>query len=71
MIDHLKNSWKSATIWFNGILLAALPLVETAKDSLPQMQEYVTADIYKWVGLFVVISNIALRFKTSKPLSEK
>lgn len=67
----LKGSLKSLTIWFNGILLALLPLMEYLKDSLPQLQEWLGADLYRTVGLIVVIGNILLRYKTKKPVSEK
>lgn len=67
----LKGSLKSLTIWFNGILLALLPLMEYLKDSLPQLQEWLGADLYRTVGLIVVIGNILLRYKTNKPVSEK
>lgn len=67
----LKGSLKSLTIWFNGILLALLPIMEYLKDSLPQLQEWLGADLYRTVGLVVVIGNIALRYKTNKPVSEK
>ena len=67
----LKGSLKSLTIWFNGILLALLPLMEYLKDSLPQLQEWLGPDLYRTVGLIVVIGNILLRYKTNKPVSEK
>jgi hypothetical protein len=67
----LKGSFKSVTIWFNGALLALLPLFEYLKDSLPQLQEWLGDDLYKKVGLAVVVINIALRYKTNKPVSEK
>ena len=67
----LKGSLKSLTIWFNGILLAFLPFMEYLKDSLPQLQEWLGDDLYRTVGLVVVIGNIALRYKTNKPVSEK
>ena len=67
----LKGSLKSLTIWFNGALLALLPLFEYFKDSLPQLQEWLGDDLYKKVGLFVVVANIFLRYKTKKPVSEK
>jgi uncharacterized membrane protein len=67
----LKGSLKSLTIWFNGILLALLPFMEYLKDSLPQLQEWLGDDLYRTVGLIVVIGNILLRYKTNKPVSEK
>lgn len=67
----LKNSWKSLTIWFNGLALSALPLFEMFKDSLPSLGLYLDNDVYKYVGAAVVVGNIILRFKTDKGLHEK
>ena len=71
MKDKLRGAWRSVTIWFNGLLLAALPLFEACRDYLPGLQEYVTPTVYKWVGLSVVLINIGLRFKTSRDLAHK
>lgn len=67
----IKGSFKSVVIWFNGVMLALLPIFEYAKDSLPQLQELLGPDLYRTVGLFVVIGNIFLRYRTSKPINEK
>jgi hypothetical protein len=71
MFDRIKGAGRSAVIWLNGIMLAAFPLVEMAKDALPDLGQYLAPGVYKWVGLFVVVANIALRFKTSKSLADK
>jgi hypothetical protein len=69
--DKLKGAFRSLTIWFNGIILLALPVVEFASLTLPQLQEFLGVETYKLVGLIVVVSNILLRFKTKEPLAEK
>lgn len=69
--SKILKSYKSATILLNGILLAALPVVEYARDTLPQVQEFLPPDMYKPVGVAVVVLNILLRFKTEKGLHEK
>lgn len=71
IIDKLKGAWRSFTIWFNALLLAALPLYEAAKESLPDLQGYLPPDLYKWVGVAVVVGNILLRFKTRTDLAHK
>ena len=62
---------KSLTIWFNTLLLAALPVFEIAHSYLPELQTYLPDNVYKWMGIIVVVGNIALRFRTTKPLKEK
>lgn len=67
----VKGARRSFVIWFNALLLALLPVFEMAVSSLPQLREYLPDNVYKWVGLFVVVGNILLRFKTSQPLEQK
>lgn len=75
MIELIKlklgGARRSLTVWFNAVMLAALPVVEIAKDALPELQQYLTPTVYKYVGLAVVVVNIGLRFRTSKPLEAK
>lgn len=71
MIDKLRGALRSMTIWVNGLLLAAFPLVEIARGSLPEIGLYLSPDVFKWVGLTVVVLNIALRFKTTTSLQDK
>jgi hypothetical protein len=73
-MKKLKGMHKSLTIWFNTICIAALPVFEYAHDNLDEIKQYLPdrADsTYKYVGLFVVVINMALRFRTTKPLAEK
>lgn len=71
MLAQLKNSWKSFTIWFNGIIGSLLAGYELFKDDLVQVQQYLTPENWKRLAVAMVVLNIALRFKTSKPLAEK
>lgn len=71
MIDHIKGAWRSLTIWLNGLILALLPALDYAKDSLPQLADYLTPEHYKTIMLAVVGLNIALRFKTNGSLADK
>lgn len=67
----LRGVRKSLTIWFNSALLAALPVFELAHSYLPELQSYLPDNVYRIMGIITVAGNIALRFKTTKPLSEK
>jgi hypothetical protein len=70
-LASLRGMRKSVVIWFNGLLLAALPALEYAKDSLPELAAYLSPDTYKLIGLVVVTANIVLRFKTTTSLADK
>lgn len=71
MLDKLRGAWRSVTIWFNGLLLAILPVLDYAKDSMPQLADYLPTEHYKAIMLGVVGLNIALRFKTTSDLAHK
>lgn len=70
-MNHIKNAWKSLTIWFNGVSAMVISGMPMLSDTFPQMQPYMTPQFYQWVGGIVVASNILLRFKTCKSLAEK
>ena len=71
MIENLTGAMKSLTIWFNGILLGILPLLDMILESMPQLHDYLPDNIYKMVGVIAVVGNIVLRFKTNQPLKDK
>lgn len=65
------NCWKSLTILFNMALgLVALYLPDL-QASMPDLQEYLPADLYHKLMVVVVIGNVLLRFKTSSALEHK
>lgn len=63
MLAELKLEWKHAIAWFNGLLLAALPVFEYLKDSLPDYSALLGGDVYKYIGTTVVVVNLLLHFK--------
>lgn len=70
-LESLNGARRSLTVWFNSVVLAALPLLESIKEFSPGLQAYLTPENFKLVGISVILINIILRFKTKKPLSEK
>ena len=69
--DWIKGALKSLTVWFNsvaGILIVALPDMQ---NNLPQLAAYLGPDLYKYLALTVVLSNIGLRAKTTSSLADK
>jgi len=71
MIDHLKGAWRSMTIWFNVLFGAFVVNFDAVRDSLPQIQPYMTSALYNKLMLAAIIVNIALRFKTNQSLVSK
>ena len=71
MLDKMKGCYKSVVIWFNGLALSFVSLFDLFHESLPELSQYVPDNIYKKVGLAIIIGNLLLRFKTSKALQDK
>ena len=75
MIDKLKGAWRSLTIWVNSLILAMMPFVDNimqaVRDNLPAVSQWLTADILKGAAVFILVANIALRFRTKSDLANK
>lgn len=73
--ENLRGALRSATIWVNGIFLAAYPFAEDimrgVRDYLPDLQPHLPENVFKAVGLAVVVFNIYQRTRTTKSLAEK
>ena len=74
-MDKLRGALKSWTIWFNGVLLTAMPfssqMIQGVHDNLPDLSPYLPDNIFKAIGIVVVIGNMLLRAKTNSSLSDK
>lgn len=70
-MKKLKGAVKSKTVWFNSVMIFLWSLFEVTKEFLPELQQYLPENVYKWVGLIVVIINIYLRTKTVASLCKK
>lgn len=75
LIERLKKSWLSLTMWFNatlGAVLATLWLfLPELTSTLPAVREYLDGDIYKKLMLLAIIGNMILRVKTTQDLANK
>jgi hypothetical protein len=69
--QDVKRAYVSMTIWVNGIALTVISILPLAQDYAPQLQAYISPDLYKQMMLVLVIANILLRFKTSTALRDK
>ena len=76
--DTLKSIWadflkihKSLTIWLNGIALSLAAGLPMLQDSFPQLQQYISPEMYKQGMMWIIILNIIVRFKTTSALKDK
>ena len=62
IMDHFHAAKKSFTVWMNVALLAAYKfadqIISAAHDNLPELSQYLPANIFKAVGLALVLYNI-------------
>lgn len=75
MFQHLKakirGCKRSLTIWFNSAMATAVVLLPVAQDQFPQMQAFLSEDLYRVTMGLIVAINILLRFKTTADLAHK
>jgi hypothetical protein len=52
----------SAGVWFNAMLLVAFPyadqIIAAVNDNMPALAQYLPPDVYKAVGVAVVVFNL-------------
>ena len=62
MMARLRSWLKSAGVWFNAVLLAAFPfadqIIQAVNDNLPALAQYLPPNVYKAVGVGVVVFNL-------------
>ena len=62
IIDHIRAWRKSFTMWLNATLLIAYPfadqIISGVRDNLPSLEPYLPANMFRAVGLALVIYNI-------------
>lgn len=75
----VKRAWLSLTIWVNGVtgaIIGALLLipVDQVLALMPQLQPYLSSDVFRTAMVILLIFNAinaGLRFKTTKALRDK
>ena len=74
-MDKIRGALHSVTMWVNGIFLAMFPFadqfVQGVHDAMPDLSQYLPANIFKGVGVVVVVFNIVQRTRTKQSLTEK
>lgn len=62
IMDHIRAARHSFTVWMNAALLAAYPFADSiiagVRDNLPDLAPYLPANVFRAVGLALVIYNI-------------
>ena len=75
MKAKLIGALRSVTMWVNALFLALYPfaseIVAGLHDAMPTLAEYLPSNIYKGIGIAVVVFNLMQRTRTTKSLTEK
>lgn len=71
LIERLKKSWLSLTMWFNASLATVWLFLPELTSTLPAVREYLDGDVYKKLMLLAIIGNMILRVKTTQDLANK
>jgi len=62
MMARARAWLRSAGVWFNAVLLAAFPfadqIIQAVNDNLPALAQYLPPNVYKAVGVAVVVFNL-------------
>ena len=62
ILDHIRAARKSFTVWLNATLLAMYPfadqIIAGVHDNLPDLAPYLPANMFRAVGLALVVYNI-------------
>ena len=62
IMDHARAAWKSFTVWMNAALLIAYPfadqIIAGIRNNLPDLAQYLPANVFRAVGLALVLYNI-------------
>ena len=74
-MDKLRGALKSVTIWVNGVFLTVFSfsdqIMQGMHDSLPDLSQYLPANVFKVVGIAVVLFNLYQRTRTKQSLADK
>lgn len=71
MQHWFSGALRSLTIWVNTVAGAVVLALPEVQSTLPDLAQYLPAEIYRWVALALVLSNLGLRIKTRTALNLK
>ncbi len=67
----IMGSIKSCTMWLNGVIGVLIVALPSLQDSLPSISAYLPLNLYKYLSVGLVLTNILLRAKTKSSLMDK
>jgi hypothetical protein len=70
-LSRLANAWRSKTVWFNALLLAAIPLYQYFQENLEIFKPLLGEGNYSNLLVVIGIVNVLLRFQTTTDLANK
>jgi hypothetical protein len=71
MLDKLKGALRSWTVHFNLYVAAIIEGLPLIKDTFPELQPYVPANVFQIGMTVLIVGNLILRFKTKVALEAK
>lgn len=71
LINHLRGALRSTTMWVNGLVGVVVAALPTLRDEVPQLEQYLDHQVYRWAMGAIVAANILLRVKTKASLADK
>ena len=74
-MDRLRGALKSVTIWVNlifaGIISNADSIVSGLHSALPDLSQYLPTNIFKVIGVLLIVFNLYQRTRTKESLADK
>ena len=74
-MDQLRGAMRSVTIWVNGIFALILgsadQITAGIHDALPDLSQYLPTNIFKAIGIALIVFNLYQRTRTTKSLTDK
>lgn len=75
MMDKLRGAMKSVTIWVNlifaGVISNADSIVSGLHSALPDLSQYLPTNIFKVIGVLLIVFNLYQRTRTNQSLADK
>lgn len=75
LMQHLRGAARSTTMWVNAVFLGVLQntdqIVSGVHENLPDLAQYLPVNLFKFLGVAVIVFNLYQRTRTKTSLVEK